>query len=86
MTQTFRFALVAILLLTATSAAAADDLVGPSSTREWQRALDQLDRRLAHYVDWRRIPTLRQRLRERRVSYLRAPTTEAFLTALNADL
>lgn len=79
-------ALAASLLLSTTSAVAAEAPIGPASSREWSRALDQLDRRLAHYVGWTRIPALRQTVRQRRDAYLAAPTTEAFLAALNADL
>jgi hypothetical protein len=86
MTRTFCIALATLLLLTATGAARADDRGGPASSREWSSALDQLDRRLAHYVDWRRIPALREMLQERREAYLTQPTTETFLSALNADL
>ena len=50
------------------------------------RALDTLDRRLAHYVMRERTPAVRARLAERRADYLAAPTTEAFRETLNADL
>jgi C-terminal processing protease CtpA/Prc len=77
---------VAALFLAGPTCAAAEDLIGPASTIERARALDQLDRRLAHFVDWRRIPDLRSKLRDRRDDYLAATSTEAFLEAVNVDL
>src|ERR1700754_1679048 len=50
------------------------------------RALDTLDRRLAHYVMSERTPAIRARLAERRAAYLEIADPEAFRTAINADL
>lgn len=86
MTRTLRIVLAGLLVLTAASPVAAEDVGGPSSAAERSRALDQLNRRLAHYVDWRRIPDLRARLEDRRAVYLAAPTTDGFLATINADL
>ncbi len=50
------------------------------------RALDTLDRRLAHYVMADRTPAIRARLAERRPAYLALTEPEAFRQAINADL
>ena len=50
------------------------------------RALDTLDRRLAHYVMAERTPAIRARLAERREAYLALTDPEAFRQAINADL
>ncbi|NJC41235.1 hypothetical protein GGQ87_001493 [Brevundimonas alba] len=50
------------------------------------RALDTLDRRLAHYVMHERTPAIRARLAERRAAYLALADPEAFRQAINADL
>ncbi|MGZ9099058.1 MAG: S41 family peptidase [Brevundimonas sp.] len=50
------------------------------------RALDTLDRRLAHYVRRERTPAIRTRLAERRAAYLALTDPEAFRQAINADL
>ncbi|HEY0599989.1 S41 family peptidase [Brevundimonas sp.] len=50
------------------------------------RALDTLDRRLAHYVMHERTPAIRARLAERRAAYLALTDPEAFRQAINADL
>lgn len=50
------------------------------------RALDTLDRRLAHYVMAGRTPAIRARLAERRAAYLEIEDPEAFRQAINADL
>lgn len=50
------------------------------------RALDVLDRRLAHYVMAERTPAIRARLAERRAAYLELDDPEAFRQAINADL
>jgi len=50
------------------------------------RALDTLDRRLAHYVMVERTPGIRARLAERREAYLALTDPEAFRQAVNADL
>ncbi|HEV2081596.1 MAG TPA: S41 family peptidase [Brevundimonas sp.] len=50
------------------------------------RALDVLDRRLAHYVHAELTPAIRARLAERRSHYLTLTDPEAFRAAINADL
>ena len=50
------------------------------------RALDTLDRRLAHYVMAERTPAIRARLAERRERYLALTDPEAFRQTINADL
>ena len=50
------------------------------------RALDTLDRRLAHYVMHERTPAIRARLAARRAAYLDLADPEAFRQAVNADL
>ena len=50
------------------------------------RALDTLDRRLAHYVMADRTPAILARLAERRAAYLEIADPEAFRQAINADL
>lgn len=50
------------------------------------RALDTLDRRLAHYVMHERTPAIRTRLAARRADYLALTEPEAFRQAINADL
>ncbi len=50
------------------------------------RALDTLDRRLAHYVMVERTPAIRARLAERREAYMALTDPEAFRQAINADL
>lgn len=50
------------------------------------RALETLDRRLAHYVMSERTPALRARLTERRDAYMALEDPEAFRAAINADL
>lgn len=50
------------------------------------RALDALDRRLAHYVMADRTPAILARLAERRADLLKIEDPEAFRQALNADL
>ncbi|CAN7280410.1 S41 family peptidase [Brevundimonas sp. LjRoot202] len=50
------------------------------------RALDTLDRRLAHYVMHERTPAIRARLAGRRAAYLELADPEAFRQAINADL
>ena len=50
------------------------------------RALDTLDRRLAHYVMVERTPAIRARLAERRADYIALTDPEAFRQAINADL
>lgn len=50
------------------------------------RALDRLDRRLAHYVMHERTPAIRARLAARRAAYLELTDPEAFRQAINADL
>jgi hypothetical protein len=51
-----------------------------------ERALDTLDRRLAHYVMRERTPAIRARLAARRAAYLELADPEAFRQAINADL
>ena len=51
-----------------------------------ERALDTLDRRLAHYVMAERTPAIRARLAERREAYMALTDPEAFRQAINADL
>jgi hypothetical protein len=59
----------------------------PAITLEHRRrALDVLDRRLAHYVMAERTPAIRARLAERREVYLAIEDPEAFRQAVNADL
>jgi len=48
------------------------------------RALDTLDRRLAHYVMHERTPAIRARLAGRRAAYLELADPEAFRQAINA--
>ena len=50
------------------------------------RALDTLDRRLAHYVMAERTPAIRARLAARRAAYLEQTDPETFRQAVNADL
>ena len=50
------------------------------------RALDTLDRRLAHYVMVERTPAIRARLAQRREAYMALTDPEAFRQAINADL
>ena len=50
------------------------------------RALDTLDRRLAHYVMVERTPAIRARLAGRRADYVALTDPEAFRQAINADL
>ena len=50
------------------------------------RALDTLDRRLAHYVMAGRTPAIRARLAERREAHMALTDPEAFRQAINADL
>jgi hypothetical protein len=50
------------------------------------RALDVLDRRLAHYVHADLTPAIRARLAERRPHYLTLTDPDAFRGAINADL
>jgi hypothetical protein len=50
------------------------------------RALDTLDRRLAHYVMTVRTPAIRARLADRREAYMALTDPEAFRQAINADL
>ena len=50
------------------------------------RALDVLDRRLAHYVMVERIPAIRARLDQRRGALMAVTDPEAFRQALNAEL
>lgn len=50
------------------------------------RALDTLDRRLAHYVITERTPAIRARLAERRAAHMALTDPEAFRQAINADL
>ncbi len=67
----------------------ADAPAGPHAaiTREVRaRALDVLDRRLAHYVMHERTPAIRARLAERRAAWLEIADPEAFRLAINADL
>lgn len=80
-------ALVALLLATCAGPTAVLARESPSiAVQDRARALDVLDRRLAHYVMREWTPAIRARLAERRADYLAAPTTEAFREALNADL
>ena len=51
-----------------------------------ERALDTLDRRLAHYVRVERTPAIRARLAGRRDAYMALTDPEAFRQAINADL
>lgn len=51
-----------------------------------ERALDTLDRRLAHYVMLERTPAIRARLAERRGDHMALTDPEAFRQAINADL
>lgn len=51
-----------------------------------ERALDTLDRRLAHYVMAERTPAIRARLAARREAYMALTDPEAFRQAINADL
>ena len=51
-----------------------------------ERALDILDRRLAHYVMTERTAAIRARLAERRAAYLELTDPEALRQAINADL
>ena len=51
-----------------------------------ERALDTLDRRLAHYVMTERTPAIRAHLAERRAAYMALTDAEAFRQAINADL
>lgn len=50
------------------------------------RALDTLNRRLAHYVRAERTPAIRARLAGRRADYIALTDPEAFRQAVNADL
>lgn len=56
------------------------------TTAHRERALDTLDRRLAHYVMTERTPAIRARLAERREAYMALTDPEAFRQAINADL
>jgi hypothetical protein len=69
--------------------AAAGAVAGPHAAiteAHRARALDTLDRRLAHYVMHERTPAIRARLAERRAAYLALTDPEAFRQAVNADL
>ncbi|MGZ9100081.1 MAG: S41 family peptidase [Brevundimonas sp.] len=68
--------------VTATTGAAA----GPGDLAHRARALDTLDRRLAHYVMAERTPAIRARLAERRAAYLTLTDPETFRRAINADM
>lgn len=50
------------------------------------RALDVLDRRLAHYVMHERTPAIRARLADRRQAWLEIADPEVFRQAINAEL
>jgi hypothetical protein len=60
--------------------------VSPIGLADRERALDTLDRRMAHYVMADRIPAIRERLAQRREAYLAIEDPEAFRAAINADL
>jgi len=69
--------------------AAAGAPTGPHATitrEDRARALDVLDRRLAHYVMHERTPAIRARLAERRAALLDTADPEAFRQGINADL
>ncbi|MFP5296050.1 MAG: hypothetical protein ACLGG3_01840, partial [Alphaproteobacteria bacterium] len=69
------------------AAANASTAAHAAITREHRvRALDTLDRRLAHYVMADRTPAIRARLAERRAALLEIADPEAFRQAVNADL
>jgi len=59
---------------------------GASALASRTRALDTLDRRLAHYVMSDRTSAIRARLAERRAAYLAVTDPEGFRHAINADL
>ena len=74
-----------------TAAGAAEAAVGADpraaiTEAHRMRALDTLDRRLAHYVRGDRTPAIRARLGARRAAYLALADPEAFRQAINADL
>lgn len=66
------------------AAAASAHVAVTAADRE--RALDTLDRRLAHYVRIERTPAIRARLAVRRETYMALTDPEAFRQAINADL
>lgn len=68
------------------ASASAGMATGAGAVVHRTRALDTLDRRLAHYVMTERIPAIRSRLAERRDAYLELADPEAFRQAINADL
>ena len=70
---------------TAHAAAAANPHAAITAAHR-ERALDTLDRRLAHYVMTERTPAIRARLAERRAAYMALTDAEAFRQAINADL
>lgn len=74
----------AVLAQEATATAAAP--TGPGALINRTRALDTLDRRLAHYVMNERTPAIRGRLTDRRDAYLALTDPGAFRQAINADL
>jgi len=69
--------------------AAANAAAGPQASitlEDRTRALDVLDRRLAHYVMADRTPAIRARLAERREALLEIADPEVFRQAINAEL
>ena len=76
-----------VMAQTAAPGGPAAAAVHPAGALEHRtRALDVLDRRLAHYVHVERTPALRARLAERRPHYLTLTDPEQFRAAINADL
>lgn len=76
----------AVLAQEATAAAPAASPHAAITEAHRVRALDTLDRRLAHYVMQDRVPAIRTRLAERRAAYIGLTDPEAFRQAINADL
>ena len=70
----------------AANAAAAAHPPAAITAAHRERALDTLDRRLAHYVMTDRTPAIRARLAGRRAAYMALTDPEAFRQAINADL
>jgi hypothetical protein len=77
----------AVLAQTATAHASSAETPHAAITGAHRvRALDTLDRRLAHYVMVERTPAIRARLAARRADYIALTDPEAFRQAINADL
>lgn len=76
----------AVLAQEASASASAASPHAAITAAHRERALDVLDRRLAHYVMAERTPAIRARLAERRDAYMALSDPEAFRAAINADL